>query len=80
MSRPDKILLPYNHVIRTKLRAAICQCHYLPSGHTSRYSRQPYANQFDQPFGLVVTIILPPTLGNVHKLQHVMQRFQVITS
>ena len=25
-------------------------------------------------------IILPPPLGNVHKLQHVMQRFQVITS
>jgi fumarate reductase subunit D len=31
-------------------------------------------------FGLLVTIILPLILGNVHKLQHVMQRFQVITS
>src|SRR5215471_17897089 len=38
------------------------------SDHTSRYSRQPYANEFDQPFSLEVTIILPPTLCNVHKV------------
>jgi hypothetical protein len=31
-------------------------------------------------FFFVVTIILPPPLGNVRKLRHVMRRFQVITS